>query len=67
MKTFLTVVGGALLALSCVTASDARPHAKQQTPTQSGSGYDTTGDRDSSCFSRSTSLSDQYACSSHGG
>ena len=67
MKTFLTISGGILLALSCVTASDARQHAKQQAPTQSGSGYDTTRDRDTSCFSRPTGLPDQYACSSNGG
>jgi hypothetical protein len=71
MKTIFTISGGVLLALSCVTASDARQYAKRQTPTQSESSYDrsdydTTRDRDSSCFSRSTGLSDQYACS-HGG
>ena len=27
MKTFVTISAGVLLALSCVTASDARPHA----------------------------------------
>jgi hypothetical protein len=32
MKTFLTLVGGVLLVLSCVTASDARSHATQQGP-----------------------------------
>ena len=35
MRTFITIVGAVLLALSCVTASDAREHAKRQAPTQS--------------------------------
>ena len=34
MKTFVTVVGGMLLALSCVTASDASPHNHRLRPTQ---------------------------------
>ena len=68
MKTFLTISGGILLALSCVTASDARSHAKQQAPTQSEpTYYDQERGRDSSCFSRSTGLSNQYACSVNGG
>ena len=68
MKTFITIVGGGLLALSCVTASDARLHAKRQAPTQSEpSYYDQERGGDSSCFSRSTGLPDQYACSSNGG
>jgi hypothetical protein len=68
MKTFVTVVGGALLALSSVTVSDARPHAQRQAPAQSEpTYYDQERGRDSSCFSRSTGLPDQYACSSNGG
>ena len=35
MKTFVTISGGILLALSCVTASDARPHANREGQTQS--------------------------------
>jgi len=69
MKTFVTVVGGVLLALSCVTASDARSHAKRQAPTQSEAVYDrsdsnTTRDRDNSCF---TSVPALYGCSANGG
>ena len=68
MKTFLTIVGGVLLALSCVTAADAKLHAKRQAPTQSEpSSYNQERGGDSSCFSRSTGLPDQYACSSNGG
>ena len=68
MKTFVTVVGGVLLALSCVTASDARSHAKRQAPTQSEpTYYDQERGRDSSCFSRSTGLPNEFACSSNGG
>jgi hypothetical protein len=68
MKTFLTISGGILLALSFVTASDARQHAKRQAPTQSEpTYYDQERGRDSSCFSRSTGLPNQYACSVNGG
>jgi hypothetical protein len=71
MKIFVTVVGGALLALSCVTASDARQHTNRKAPTQSESyyrlDYYPARDRDGSCFSRSTGLPDQYACSLNGG
>ena len=68
MKTFLTISSGILLALSCVTASDARSHAQRQGPTQSEpTYYDQERGRDSSCFSRSTGLPNQYACSSNGG
>ncbi len=35
MKTFVTISGGILLALSCVATSDARLHANRQAPTQS--------------------------------
>jgi hypothetical protein len=34
MKTFITIMAAVLLALSCVTASDARSNAKRQAPTQ---------------------------------
>ena len=65
MKALLTISGGILLALSCVTASDAR---NRQAPTQSEpSYYGQERDRDSSCFSRSTGIPNQYACSAHGG
>jgi hypothetical protein len=39
MKTFLTIVSGVLLALSCVTASDARQNVKRQAPTQNKPTY----------------------------
>ena len=68
MKTFVTIVGGVLLALACVTASDARQNVKRQAPTQSEpSSYNQERGGDSSCFSRSTGIPDQYACSAHGG
>jgi hypothetical protein len=68
MKTFITMMGAGLLVLSSVTVSDARQHARQQ----SGADYyrsdnDSTRDRDSSCFSRSTGIPTQQACSSNGG
>ena len=56
MKSLITIVGGVLLTLSSVTASDARLHAKGQSPVQSEanysrSDYDTTRDstRDPNC------------------
>ncbi len=68
MRTLITTIGAALLVLSYATVSDA----KRLSPTQSRvdyyrSDYDTTRDRDNSCFSRSTGLPEQYACSSNGG
>ena len=57
-----------LVALSA-TSSDARPHA-QLSPTRNEAVYYHSANnslRDSSCFSRSVGLPDQYACSSHGG
>ena len=70
-KTFLTFSVSMLLVAASLTSSDARQHANRQASTQSKSSYDrsdnTTRDRDSSCFSRSTGLPDQYACSAHGG
>ncbi len=66
MKTFVIVVGGVLLALSCVTASDARSHAKRQAPTQSEpSYYNQESGGDSSCFHNG--LPALYACSANGG
>ena len=60
-----------LVALSA-TSSDARPHAQRLSPTQIESVYhrsdfNSMRDRDSSCFSRSVGLPDQYACSANGG
>jgi hypothetical protein len=59
-----------LVALSA-TSSDARPHAQRLSPTQIESvnhrlDFNSMRDRDSSCFSRSVGLPDQYACGSHG-
>ena len=34
MKTFVTISGGILLALSCVATSDARPHNDKLRPTR---------------------------------
>ncbi len=70
-KTFLTFSAGMLLLASCVTPSDARPHPDRLTPPQSEftyyhSDYNSTRDRDNSCF-RSTGLPDMYACSANGG
>ena len=72
MRPFITVMGAGLLVLSYVTVSDARPYAKRTSPTQSGAGYyspdyDSTRDRDNSCFSRSTGLPTEYACGANGG
>jgi hypothetical protein len=70
MKTFITMMGAGLLVLSSVTVSDARQHARQQ---QSGadsyrSDYNNTRDnRDSSCFSGSTGIPTERACSAGGG
>ena len=69
-KMLLTFAASLLLVAAYATSSDARPHAQQ--PTQKESVYyhsdsDTSRDRDSSCFSRSTGLPDQYACSASGG
>ena len=60
-----------LVALSA-TSSDAKPHAQRPSPTQIESVYhhsdfNSMRDRDSSCFSRSVGLPDQYACSANGG
>ncbi len=70
-KTLLTFSAGMSLVVSSVTSSDARPHGNRLTPTQSEStyyhsDYNSTRDRDNSCF-RSTGLPDMYACSSNGG
>jgi hypothetical protein len=66
--TLLTFSASLLLVAAYATSSDARPHAQQ--PTQKESIYyhsDSNTMRDSSCFSRSTGLPDQYACSANGG
>ncbi len=72
MRPSITIMGAGLLVLSYATVSDARSHGKGQSPTQSEADYyrsniDTTRDRDGSCFSRSTGLPNQFACSSNGG
>jgi hypothetical protein len=70
MRTFIAIVGGGLLAITCATASDARQHAKQVRPTQNEPiyypDYNNTRDRDSSCFN-SSGLPELYACSGNGG
>ncbi len=71
-KALLTFSASLLLVAAYAASSDARPHAQRLSPTQSVSVYyhsdsDTSRDRDSSCFSRSTRLPDQYACSASGG
>ena len=65
MKTFITMMGAGLLVLSSVTVSDAR----QQSGADSyRSDYNNTRDnRDSSCFSRSTGIPTEFACSANGG
>ena len=69
MKIFITMMGAGLLVLSSVTVSDARQHARQQIGADSyRSDYNNTrDDRDGSCFSRSTGIPTEYACSSNGG
>ena len=68
MKTFITMMGTGLLVLSSVTVSYARQHARQQSGADYyRSDYNSTRDRDSSCFSRATGLPTQYACSTSGG
>jgi len=68
-KTLLGFLASVLLVAGSATSSDARPHAKRLSPTQSESSYrsdyDTTRDRDSSCFQSIGPA--MYACSSHGG
>ena len=71
MRTFITIAAGVLLALTCVTSSDARQHANQPRPVQSGPTYygritTIQRGRDSSCF-YSTGLPELYACSANGG
>jgi hypothetical protein len=49
MKTFVTISGGILLVLSCVTASDASPHNDRLRPTRAEVLYNhPTGDLDRS-------------------
>ena len=69
-KALLTFSATILLVALSATSSDARPHSQRLSPTQNESLYfhsDPNSLRDSSCFSRSVGLPDQYACSSHGG
>ena len=71
MKTFVTISGGILLALSCVATSDARPRANGEAPTQSepsdyNPDYDgkrNTRNWDNSCLH---SVPAMYWCSSNG-
>ena len=68
MKTFITMMGAGLLVLSSVTVSDARQHSRQQSGADSyRSDNNSARDRDSSCFSRSTGLPTERACSANGG
>ena len=67
-KTLLTFSASILLVAAAATSSDATPHAKRLSPTQTESVYypsdsNTTRDRDSSCF---TSVP-VYGCSANGG
>src|SRR5208337_86024 len=72
MKTFFTISGGILLALSFVATSDARQHANGEGPTQSEpSSYNpdygsqtNTRNWDNSCLH---SVPVMYWCSSDGG
>ena len=71
MKTFVTVVGGIFLAVSCVTASDARPQPNREGPTQSEPPYSdadysqrNTRNWDNSCLHSVPAI---YWCSSNGG
>jgi len=69
-KKLLAFSAAALLVAASVSSSEARQHARQPSPFSEADTYraDYSGfGRDSSCFSRSTGLSDLYACGSHGG
>ncbi len=66
-KTLFTFSASILLVAAFATSSDARPHAKRLSSTQSESVYfhsDSNSMRDSSCFSGLPAL---YACSANGG
>ena len=68
-KTLLAFSASILLVAAYATSSGARTHAQRLSPTQNQSVYyhsESNSMRDSSCFSRSVGLPDQYACSSHG-
>jgi hypothetical protein len=68
-KALLTLSATLLVVAASATSSNARPQAQRLRPTQIESVYyhsDSNTMRDSSCFSRSVGLPDQYACSSHG-
>jgi len=69
-KALLTLSATTLLVAASAMSASARPHAQPVSPSQSESVHyhsDPTTIRDNSCFSRSTGLPDQFACSSHGG
>jgi hypothetical protein len=66
-KTLFTFAATILLVAASATSSNARPHAKRLSPTQSESVYynsDSNSMRDSSCFSGLPAI---YACSANGG
>jgi hypothetical protein len=66
MKTLTAIMGGLLLTLSCVTASDARVHAKRQAQDQSQPTY---YDRQPTYFDRDSSGADCpiYHCNINAG
>jgi hypothetical protein len=70
-KTIITFSATMLLVAAFVSSADARPQAKRLSPQNEtvyyNSDYNTTHSQDNSCFSRSTGLPDQYACSSNSG
>jgi|SoimicMinimDraft_9_1059737.scaffolds.fasta_scaffold57587_2 hypothetical protein len=70
-KALLTLSATVLLTTASAIPSDARPHVKRLSPTQSENVYERTDsetkrDWDGSCF-RSTGLPAMYACSANGG
>jgi hypothetical protein len=69
LTTLFTFSATILLVALSATSADAGPHAQRLSPTRNESLYyhsDPNSLRDSSCFSHSVGLPDQYACSSHG-
>ena len=67
-KTLLMLSASILLVAATATSSDARQQARQQSGADSyRSDYNSTRDRDSSCFSRSTGIPTEFACSVNGG
>ena len=64
-KTLFTFAASVLLVAASATYSDARPHAKRLSPTQSEpTYYDQERGGDSSCFH---SVPAMYGCSANGG